>query len=181
MRKHRLLTALLILLGAVALCVGGVAVYAGDYYRADAAALAALASTENVRVQETAEGFAFLPVKAEAGFVFYPGGKVEVAAYAPLMHALAEQGVLCVLVEMPLNLAVLDVNAAEGVAERYPQVSRWYIGGHSLGGAMAASYAADHAQELQGVALLAAYATRPLPESLEVVALCGTADQVLDW
>ena len=182
MRKHKkLLAALLIIVCVIAAGVGGVMLYASDAYMADDAARAALLSTQNVIVQDTADGYAFLPAQAEAGFIFYPGGKVEAAAYAPLMHALADRGVLCVLVEMPLNLAVLDVNAADGVAQQYPQVSRWYIGGHSLGGAMAASYAADHAEGLQGVALLAAYATRPLPDSLAVVTLCGTADQVLDW
>ena len=47
-----------------------------------------------------------------AGFIFYPGGKVGYTAYAPLILALAEQDILCVLLEMPFNLAVLDSLAA---------------------------------------------------------------------
>ncbi|MBQ8637788.1 MAG: hypothetical protein IJ468_01310 [Lachnospiraceae bacterium] len=57
----------------------------------------------------------FTPNHPTAGFIPYPGGKVESAAYAPLMLELAEQDVLCVLIEMPLNLAVLDSKAADGV------------------------------------------------------------------
>ena len=60
------------------------------------------------------------------------------AAYAPLLHDLAEDGILCVLVKMPCNLAVLDMNAADGIPERFSEVTDWYIGGHSLGGALAA-------------------------------------------
>ena len=100
---------------------------------------------------------------------------------ASLMHALAERDVLCVLTDMPLRLAVMDMNAADGVAEKYPEVSRWCIGGHSLGGAMAASYAAGHAEEVDGLALLAAYSAQALPEDMPVVSVYGTADQVLDW
>ena len=63
---------------------------------------------------------------------------VLLAVYAPLLHDLAEDGILCVLVKMPCNLAVLDMNAADGIPECFPEVTDWYIGGHSLGGAMAA-------------------------------------------
>lgn len=181
MRKHRkLLAALLIVAGTVTLCIGGVALYASGYYPADDAALAALASTGSVTVLETADGLVFLPDEPVAGFIFYPGGLVDHVAYAPLMRALAEEGVLCVLTDMPLRLAVLDMNAAAGVAEQYPQVTRWSIGGHSLGGAMAASYAAAHPEDFSALALLAAYSTKPLPEELAVVSLYGTADTVLN-
>ena len=100
---------------------------------------------------------------------------------ALLMRALAEKGVLCVLVDMPLRLAVMDVNAADGIPKKYPQVTRWPIGGHSLGGAMAASYAAAHPEDFSALALLAAYSTKALPDTLAVVSLYGTADKALNW
>lgn len=106
----------------------------------------------------------FLSGEPTAGFIFYPGGKVEHTAYAPLMKRLSDAGVLCVLTEMPFNLAALDMNAAEGIVKAYPQVDRCHIGGHSLGGSLAASYAADHADELAGVVLLAAI-PRPIWEN----------------
>ena len=53
----------------------------------------------------------FEPQNATVGFIFYPGVKVEANAYQPLMAELAREGVLCVLVEMPFNLAVFDINA----------------------------------------------------------------------
>lgn len=180
MKKHRKLrTALLIILGVIAIAAGSVMLYASDTYPADETALAALATTEAVSVQRTEDGIVFIPAEPQSGFIFYPGGKVEHTAYAPLMHALAGEGVLCVLTDMPLCLAVLDMNAADGIAAKYPEVTRWSIGGHSLGGAMAASYAADHAEDFAGLVLLAAYSTAELPESLSVVSVYGTADTVL--
>ena len=115
------------------------------------------------------------------GLIFYPGGKVAVEAYAPLMKSLAEEGITCVLLEMPLNLAVLDNDVAERIDEILPDVDRWYVGGHSLGGAMAASYAAEHVEEVEGLILLAAYSTKDLTNSgLDVISIYGSEDQVLN-
>ena len=82
-----------------------------------------------------------------SGFIFYPGGRVAPEAYAPLARALAENGVLAVIVHMPLNLAVLNPDAAASVIAAYPQVSTWVLGGHSLGGAMAARFAYSHPRQ----------------------------------
>jgi alpha/beta superfamily hydrolase len=97
------------------------------------------------------------------------------------MEKLAENGILCVLVHMPGNLAVLDINAADGIREMYPEIKTWYIGGHSLGGAMAASYAAKHSEDFSGLILLAAYSTADLSDSgLSVISVYGSMDGVLD-
>ena len=119
--------------------------------------------------------------RAEAGLIFYPGGKVEFTAYAPLMRACAERGILCVLLRMPGNLAVLDYNAADGVAADYPEITRWYVGGHSLGGTIAATYAANHADAIAGLVLLASYSTDDLTDTgLQVLSVSGSADGVLN-
>jgi len=124
---------------------------------------------------------AFEPESIRAGLVFYPGGMVEHEAYAPLMQALCRRGVLCILVGMPMDLAVLDADAAEGIQEKYPQVERWMIGGHSLGGAMAAAYAADHPQEFDALLLLGAYSAEDLRHTdLAVLSVYGTHDGVLN-
>ncbi len=189
----RQLILLMVLAPLIALIIGGTA-YVGTYYPADTKALAALSTsrgfnsdgnggfvmTGQMLVEKTDDGYVFSNGEPQAGFIFYPGGKVEYTAYAPLMRTLAEQGVLCVLVDMPLNLAVLDMNAADGIAEKYPDVTRWSIGGHSLGGAMAASYAAAHPEDFDALALLAAYSTAELPEDMAVVSVYGDRDGVMN-
>jgi len=116
-----------------------------------------------------------------AGMIFYPGGLVDHAAYAPLMQELADRGLLCLLPKMPLDLAVLRVDAADGLAQRYPDIRHWLIGGHSLGGAMAAEYASKHAQAFDGLVLLGAYSAADLAESsMRVLSIYGTEDGVLN-
>ena len=91
------------------------------------------------------------------GFIFYPGGRVAVEAYAPLGSALAAAGHLAILAPMPLNLAILDPDAASAIIDAYPEIAGWVIGGHSLGGVMAARYASNHPDKIQGLVLMAAY------------------------
>lgn len=91
------------------------------------------------------------------GLILYPGGRVDFRAYAPLAQAIASQGYQVLLVRMPLNLAVFNPNAAEAVLKAYPNIEHWAIGGHSLGGAMAAHFVAAHPGQMEGLVLWAAY------------------------
>lgn len=156
--------------------------YVADYYHAGEAAVAAMAYQANeVQINEDGNVTWFIPQAPTAGLIFYPGGKVEHTAYAPLLRACAEQGLLCALVRMPGNLAVLDANAADGLPEKHPEITTWYITGHSLGGAMAANYAAAHSDEYSGLILLAAYSTKDLTQtSLRVLSVYGSEDGVMN-
>lgn len=180
-RKRRKNSAAAVLLALTVLLTAGTACRDGGYPARKTAA-ACMAGTDSVTVETDGDGTAvFRPRDIRAGLIFYPGGRVEYTAYAPLMLSCARTGILCVLVKMPLDLAVLDPNAATGIAAQYPEVPRWYIGGHSLGGAMAASCAADHPEDFDGLVLLAAYATKDLSGSgLRVLSLYGSEDGVLN-
>ena len=166
---------------AIAILIGACAIYLGDYYRADHEAIGAFL-TQGTTWEEGPDGtIVFEPDGATTGLIFYPGGKVEHRAYIPLMQACAEQGILCVLVEMPFNLAVLDINAADGIQEQYPQVQNWYIGGHSLGGSMAATYLEKNAEDYEGLILLGSYSTTDLSQSdLDVLSIYGSEDKVMN-
>ncbi len=183
-RKKKLFITLASVLAAVLLLTAACGLYVGDYYRADGDALAAFVPQNAVTVCETADGSVTVkpadgPIKA--GFIFYPGGKVEHTAYLPLMETLASEGMICVLVEMPFRLAVLDMNAADGIPAQYPDVETWYIGGHSLGGSMAASYLADHGEDFAGLILLGAYSTADLSQTdLAVLSVYGSEDGVMN-
>ena len=164
----------------IAVIAAACGAYLNSYYRADSDSIAAFSAVFTVQGRELADGvIAYEPEKAVAGLIFYPGGLVEYTAYEPLMQACAEKGILCVLLKMPFHLAVLDMNAADGVQAQFPQIEKWYIGGHSLGGAMASSYAAKHADEFDGVVLLGAYATEDI-RSLNVISLYGSEDKVMN-
>ena len=97
------------------------------------------------------------------------------------MESLAEKGMLCILVEMPFRLAVFDMDAAEGIQEQYPEIENWYIGGHSLGGAMAAAYLSENVDDYEGLVLLGSYSTANLSETdLAVLSVYGSEDGVLN-
>lgn len=121
-------------------------------------ALNALQSDDQVQVSEDAGVIAFeaLSRPSATGFIFYPGGGVDYRAYAPPLRQIAARSYLVVLLSMPLNLAFFDTNAADTVIANYPEVENWVIGGHSLGGVAAASYAARH-PAIDGIAFWASY------------------------
>ena len=174
MKKTKKTRRLLIPLGIVLLLALACFLFTLSGYRAGERAIAAL-SSDAVRVEQTDFGFLFDGPSEAAALIFYPGGNVEETAYAPLLHALAADGPDVFLVRMPLRLAVLDQNAADGIMARY-DYDKWYIGGHSLGGAVAANYASSH--DLDGVILLASYPTHAVDEPMLV--LCGTEDGVIN-
>lgn len=180
--KKKTLKCVWIVYSAVLIILLACGIYLNDYYHADTEAIETLIEQNEIEVQMDEQGnLLFYPHTAHAGFIFYPGGKVEYTAYGPLMKSLASKGILCVLVEMPFHLAVFDVNAADGIQEQYPQIEKWYIGGHSLGGSMAASYLEKNADQFDGLILLASYSTADLSKTeLQVFSVYGSEDQVLN-
>ena len=148
--------------------------YVSDYSHADDAALKALVSDENVLIERTGYGWFFDGPSNDTVFVFYPGGKVEETAYAPMLHVIAEKGMDVCLVKMPFRLAVLGSSRADGVLDRYDYENR-YIGGHSLGAVVAAIYAAEH--DLDGVIMFAGYPDRDVDEPMLMI--YGSEDGII--
>ena len=154
-------------------------IYTGQYYHAEKSAYDALESDETVEVMQTEYGWLFDGPSETDALIFYPGGKVEETAYAPLLHDLAGQGMDACLVKMPFRLAVFGINKANHIMKQY-DYENWYIGGHSLGGVMAAAYASEHSSELCGVYMLAAYPAKPLDEKTTATTIYGSEDGVLN-
>jgi pimeloyl-ACP methyl ester carboxylesterase len=113
--------------------------------------------------------------------VFYPGGRVDAAAYLPTLAPLVERTDVRVYVpRVPLRLAVLDPGRAGRVATGDDVVAT-YVGGHSLGGAMACRHAGDHRDRVEGVLLLAAYCVDDVSDTdLDVLTVNGDRDAVVD-
>lgn len=142
-------------------------------------ATAALASTPAATFSDEPTGLTYTPVGTPptTGLILYPGAKVPAAGYAPGARAIAEEGYLVVVVPMPLNFAIFNVNAADGIIAAHPEIRHWAIGGHSLGGAMAAQYAAGHPGSMQGLALCGAYSASDLSGSgLAASSVYGSLD-----
>ena len=176
-RKPKRILLIVVLLVALLGLAGGV--YVDTDSRATPEAAALLQGSDTVEVKAVDKGWLLDGPGTEAALVFYPGGKVEATAYLPLLTTLAADGIDCFLLQAPLNLAIFDVDAAGPVQAAY-SYDRWYVGGHSLGGVCAAMYAAENADQLSGLILLAAYSTKPIDPRLSVLELHGSEDRVLD-
>ena len=145
-------------------------------------ALAAMQSDSTVTFEEN-QWYVYQPVGVtpDTGVVIYPGGRVDPRSYAPAAHAMAAQGYLVVITPMPLNLAVFAPGRAAEVIAAYPEVRSWAIGGHSLGGAMAANFAHQNPSQVMGVFLWASYPSENDDLSaldLHIVSVYGTLDGV---
>jgi hypothetical protein len=179
-RRYKILIVVLI---AVLVVFSGFIVWAETPLGPMPEALAALKSDSAVTVT-TGRWLVFTPLNftSKVGFIIYPGGRVDYRSYAPEAHAIAAEGYLAVIAPMAFNLAIFSQNAATDVINSYPQVKAWAIGGHSLGGVIAAQYCHDNLGKVQGLVLWAAYlesGTDLSKSNLQVTTIHGTLDGVV--
>lgn len=153
--------------------------YTSNYYHATEEAKEAMKSGMGIEVDDTDYGYFLDGPGEEDCMIFYPGAKVEASAYVCLLRKIAEQGMDVCLVEMPFNLAIFGQNKADEIIDSY-NYDNWYIGGHSMGGAMAAIYASENDEKLKGLVLLAAYPTKKIDDNLTEISIYGSEDLVLN-
>jgi predicted alpha/beta-hydrolase family hydrolase len=148
-------------------------------------ATAALRSEKGVRFSDRLGWYELIPVRTNSadeeikpttGLVFVPGARVDSRAYAPVLRPLAAAGYLVVVLKEPFGFAILNPDHGQKVIDLHPEIEHWAVGGHSLGGSVAASLA-DSDDEVEGLALFASYPADPIIRSdLKVVSISGTAD-----
>lgn len=151
--------------------------YISDYYHAEKEAFEIL-NQENIEVSDN-----YIKLNSSANsdkaLIFYPGAKVEAEAYLPLLDQICQKGTTCILVRMPFNLAILNSNAADKIMNEFPDIRHWYIGGHSMGGAMASKFADKHSNEVDGLILLGAYIYGDYPDS-NTLTIYGSLNQSVE-
>jgi len=175
--KKWLKISLISLVSVMVILGGGFLVYASDYYRADETADTILQS----RAVQVREDLIILQPedKGNTALIFYPGAKVEYTAYLPILEKLRQGGIASVLMKMPFNMAIFSANAADRAYQELSGITNWFIGGHSMGGAMASSYAAGHKDKVKGLVLLGAYIYGDvLPE--DALTIYGTLNSDLE-
>lgn len=142
-------------------------------------------TVETIEVAEWEEGsnyyFVFKPKYAnpKIGFIFYPGGLVDPRSYAPPAHAIAAKGYLTVIVKMVGDLAVSSPDRADKIISDYSGIKTWIIGGHSIGGSFACSYAKGHTEKIDGVVLWASWPSEGFrldDTDLKAISIYGTKD-----
>lgn len=178
--RFRIFTAIVVLLAILASMFF---IYTGSYYKAGNLALNNLKADNVVQVEYDGD-LIFRPVSnaKDIGFIFYPGGKVEASAYAPIAREVASNGYTVIIAKMNFNLAILSPNKAYSIISKNTKIRTWAIGGHSLGGVMAADYAFKN-DKIKGLVLLASYAQKERDftnKNIKVLSLWGENDKVAD-
>jgi hypothetical protein len=168
-----LIFVLIVVVGVV-----GFVAWGSTPYPAAPEALAALQNDDTVTVTDAADLIAFVPKNGGAtGFVFYPGARVAPAAYAPYLHRIAASGYPAFVVKMPLNFAIFGIDRAQDVIKAHPEIKKWVIGGHSLGGSMAAQAVANRPQAFSGLVFWASYSASDLSKTgIPVLSIFGSED-----
>lgn len=182
MKRNKFTLLIRIVLIICLLVSGGFFIYVSDYYHADENNIMNYIKDTDVNIYKNkSNDIIFEPDNIKAGMIFYPGGKVECSSYIPLMEELSSHDILCILVEMPFNLAVFDMNAADKIIKDFPDINEWYIGGHSLGGAMAASHLYSNLDDYKGLILLGSYSTADFTDTdISVLSVYGSQDKVMN-
>ncbi len=182
-RKLAIIISLIIVIGLISYG----AIWFTESYEPDTLSLIAMQSTDKVKVDATDDYIVFLPggtspasLGVAPGLLYYPGAKVEPEAYAVMAQRLAEKGIPVIIVKMPLNFAVFDANKAMTLKKTLGIPDSWVIGGHSLGGSMAAKVIYDHPDAFDALILFASYPAGKSndlsPRTLKVLSLSGSLD-----
>ena len=180
MKKKIIKYAIIVFVSIIIIGVLGLLVWSKTgTYPARMVALSALESTDRVTITQD-KWIVFEPIKeTDTGLIFYPGGLVEPTAYAPILHQIAEKGVLVIITPMPLNLAIFNTGAANAVIDAYPQISTWILAGHSLGGTSAAIFAENNPERIDAIALWDSYPANSADLSdnnISVISIYGTTN-----
>ena len=167
----------------IALCtvvvVGlGFIAWAASPMLAEPRPLAMAQAQSGFTLTEVADGVVLVPRDPTGtGLVFFAGARVEPAAYAHKLSGLAEAGVTVVIARPTLNLALFEFRPLSVFEAIAPPVAQWYVGGHSLGGVAACSYAARNPDAVAGLVLFGSYCADDISAtSIPVLTLAGAHD-----
>ena len=165
----------------IAACLIGFGIYLSDPHTADAEAQERISHpSQGVAVNDAEENITFVPEgNIKAGIVYYPGMKIRGGAYSLMADALAGEGYLCVLVNMPLNMSVLNSDAALSITKQWPDVKDWYIGGDSMGGQSAQKCVLDHPGVFKGLITVARQLDYDFSDNeTPILGIYGSHDQI---
>lgn len=185
-RRRRVVRIAIAVGGVLALAVVAGLVWAGTPYRADPDGLAAAEADARIAVDDEGDVVVLRPTAEAAttlegqGVVFFAGARVDAAAYVATFRDVAAVGATVVLVRPTLNLAIVELRPLSTFTDAAPDVDAWSVGGHSMGGVRACTYADDDA--VRALVLLASYCSLgdlSGRDDLTALSITGSRDGVL--
>uniref|UniRef100_A0A7S3QJG9 Alpha/beta hydrolase fold-5 domain-containing protein n=1 Tax=Chaetoceros debilis TaxID=122233 RepID=A0A7S3QJG9_9STRA len=119
------------------------------------------------------------------GYILYPGALCEAEAYAPIARDMADKGYHVAILTPPMSVAITDLlfNLTAEVLDHWKNnvVSKWVVGGHSLGGVVASMrLGKDEDKMIKGLILIASYPNDDMSKvDAKVVSIYGSNDTVM--
>lgn len=124
------------------------------------------------------------------GYIFHPNIWYDERAYAPVARALAFSGIPTFILDVPVSFSFLTPYRADTVLRDFPNITSWIVGGHGIGGQVAAHYAQArrHIGPVDGLAL---FASAPAPlftdlslSGIKAISAWGSLDGIfsrIEW
>lgn len=140
-------------------------------------ALDAMEGSDSVAVTQSGSRILMEPTGSSptTGFIFYPGARVDARAYANVLTPVVEAGYQVVIVKPPLGIAFFSTSFAEGWIADNPDIERWAVSGHSLGGVVAAT--ATDRESIDGLVFWASYPASDISDTAPAtMSIFGTND-----
>ncbi len=174
-------------LASLLVVVLGFLIWANTPYRADRAATLEVFRNSDISVTTVDEGILMQPIadsidlpENPVGLIFVPGARVEAHAYLLQLSGVVEEHGVTVLITQPtLNLAFFDLRTVDDFTTAAPEIDRWFVGGHSLGGVRACLMVPG--TDLEGLVLFGSYCANDLSDSgLRALSIAGENDLLSD-
>jgi hypothetical protein len=119
------------------------------------------------------------PTSETTGLMVFPGARVDPFAYLHPFVEVAANGTTVVIVDPLFNMALFDPRGVSELAAFAPDITRWVLAGHSLGG-VKACMEADH-PAVSGLILLASYCANDISSlDITVTEVIASQDGLID-
>ena len=174
---------IILLLSVFIISVIGFFIWLSNGYTLQSDYIKYLESNSKVEVTIDKDYTYFTPknVNATKGFIFYPGERIESSSYAKLCNMIASYGYKVVAVDMPFNYAKFGENKADDVIKNNPDITKWVIGGDSLGGTVASDYAINN-KNVEAIVFISSYPKANIKElGFKVLSIWGSKDNIVDY
>ena len=120
---------------------------------------------EIVKDMEEADGDYYFYGDSDVGFIIFNGAKADERGYAYIAKLLHDAGHTAVLPKSKFHMSSFETDHGMEIMKNHPEIKKWFLTGHSLGGLPVSQIAAQQPEGLKGIAFLATYMTVDLSET----------------
>ncbi|MCC8149899.1 MAG: alpha/beta hydrolase [Lachnospiraceae bacterium] len=115
------------------------------------------------------------------GFLIFTGAQTDEPAYAYIAYLLHRGSYPVVIPKQPFQMSAFGVKHGMEIMESHPEIEKWILIGHSLGGVPVSRIAAARPDQVIGAAFLATYASADLSGlDISAIRIVAENDGIMD-